>query len=473
MNLSRSTIYSTSLLAFFSILLFTSCGNKGPIAENVKVTDVQIIALALSSKDVPAMASTFFSIDNTKSEIYNAIQLPYGTDIDSVKIEVKMFKANQLRIAQGDSEYGEWLGPKDVIADSVSLAAAAGKLRLHVRDRDDASVEKEYTVRIKVYDYDPETIDWTPLPACNLPAQTNASPNWTYIHDGKVYLFRAGETNELFVANQDNPLSWQVVPMTGFTGRLVMMMQDVDSERLYAEVELPSGSDEIWTTTLSAGKLSWTKVTSSLDGKNIQLLGKLNNDICLSAIVDGERSFYVIKDGVAAKMAAAPSDFPEAAYTILPTTLYHMPVVRLIGGGLKSESLRSNNNWNERGAQLWYTSNGRDWLRPTPSVVGDVPMSDRAPGALAVDGDTIYYFGRVYEDKNDNRSFPFYSRDGGATWTLGNITVMMPPMETFGTIADFAFSDKDGNIYLGSSVSSETAGGAMLWRGRLRLDAQN
>ena len=141
----RSIQHTLSSALGLLIFLFASSCISNKEIQNPELTTVQVSSFVLTSKSNPSLEKVFFSIDHAKGKIYNAQPLPYGTQIDSVKIKVGIQTPATFKLLIDGKEI------ERSAADSIYLRDRWNKeITVEVTNKEKA-LKKSYTVQILIH----------------------------------------------------------------------------------------------------------------------------------------------------------------------------------------------------------------------------------------------------------------------------------------------------------------------------------
>ena len=187
-SLHRYLLLAVALLPLISL---PSCQRKS-LVEDVQVESVLISELKMSDKALPELEKTLFSIDQRKGLIYNARPLPKGTKIGTVKLQITASPDALPKVYVGGVEQPSMSG-----LDTLNLSKHAEGVRIVMQHRNNASLTKEYQLKINIYDRDPYTHTWTksahPAPATATSEDIVLS---RLVDNGEAYYYFTRTTSE-------------------------------------------------------------------------------------------------------------------------------------------------------------------------------------------------------------------------------------------------------------------------------------
>ena len=356
-SLHRYLLLAVALLPLISL---PSCQRKA-LVEDVQVESVLISELKMSDKSVPELEKTIFSIDHRKGLIYNARPLPKGTKIGTVKLKITASPDALPKVYIGGVEQSSTSG-----LDTVNMSKYADGVRIVMHHRKNASLTKEYQLKINVYDRDPYTHTWTksahPAPATAANEDIVLS---RLVDNGEAYYYFARTATErhLWRASHKEPELWQEVTIP----------KKLDSPIM--DIAEQGGSDAILCLQES-GQMAvyehqggeWNQ-SNALPGRASYLLGNLyyrGENTPLVAVKSTDGVHFGSERGI-----RVPKAFPLEDNARLSFTVEHHPVSFLIGGSVADTT-----------ALVYTTSNGRDWLTPHDAHVVSKIWPSNLPGAM-------------------------------------------------------------------------------------------
>lgn len=204
-SLHRYLLLAVALLPLISL---PSCQRKS-LVEDVQVESVLISELKMSDKALPELEKTLFSIDQRKGLIYNARPLPKGAKIGTVKLQITASPDALPKVYVGGVEQPSMSG-----LDTLNLSKHAEGVRIVMQHRNNASLTKEYQLKINIYDRDPYTHTWTksahPAPATATSEDIVLS---RLVDNGEAYYYfvRTATEKHLWRASHKEPELWQEV----------------------------------------------------------------------------------------------------------------------------------------------------------------------------------------------------------------------------------------------------------------------
>ncbi|MDR0542817.1 MAG: DUF6242 domain-containing protein [Dysgonamonadaceae bacterium] len=163
------------LLAALSLTGLVSClGGAEDINYEVS-TDAQLTSFAVSSDSLAALAAAKFSIDQAQNLIYNYDSLPYLTD--TAKISSRAIVKYDTGSGETRSIRIEYLnGDTAWVASGDTLQMAS---QFYLKLYSSSGNAKTYTVTINIHQLDPDSVQYRPVSASDIPAIM--PPDWTSI----------------------------------------------------------------------------------------------------------------------------------------------------------------------------------------------------------------------------------------------------------------------------------------------------
>ena len=357
-SLHRYLLLAVALLPLISL---PSCQRKS-LVEDVQVESVLISELKMSDKALPELEKTLFSIDQRKGLIYNARPLPKGTKIGTVKLQITASPDALPKVYVGGVEQPSMSG-----LDTLNLSKHAEGVRIVMQHRNNASLTKEYQLKINIYDRDPYTHTWTksahPAPATATSEDIVLS---RLVDNGEAYYYfvRTATEKHLWRASHKEPELWQEVtipkkldsPVVDIVeqggGDAILCLQESGQQAYYDHA---NGGD-------------WAQ-SNALPGRASYLLGNLyhrGENKPLVAVKSADGVHFNSEGGI-----RVPKTFPLEQNARLSLTIEHHPVALVIGGSVADTT-----------ELVYSTSNGLDWLTPHDARVVSKIWPSNLPGAM-------------------------------------------------------------------------------------------
>ena len=356
-SLHRYLLLAVALLPLISL---PSCQRKS-LVEDVQVESVLISELKMSDKALPELEKTLFSIDQRKGLIYNARPLPKGTKIGTVKLQITASPDALPKVYVGGVEQPSMSG-----LDTLNLSKHAEGVRIVMQHRKNASLTKEYQLKINIYDRDPYTHIWTksahPAPATATSEDIVLS---RLVDNGEAYYYFARTATEkhLWRASHKEPELWQevTIPKT-LDSPVVDIVEQGGGDAILCLQE--SGQATIY----EHQGAQWSQ-SNAIPGRPSYLLGNLyyrGENKPLVAVKTADGVHFNSEKGI-----QAPKTFPLEQNARLSLTIEHHPVALVIGGSVADTT-----------ALVYSTSNGLDWLTPHDAGVVSKIWPSNLPGAM-------------------------------------------------------------------------------------------
>ena len=356
-SLHRYLLLAVALLPLISL---PSCQRKS-LVEDVQVESVLISELKMSDKALPELEKTLFSIDQRKGLIYNARPLPKGTKIGTVKLQITASPDALPKVYVGGVEQPSMSG-----LDTLNLSKHAEGVRIVMQHRNNASLTKEYQLKINIYDRDPYTHTWTksahPAPATATSEDIVLS---RLVDNGEAYYYFTRTTSErhLWRASHKEPELWQEVTIPKMLDSPIMdIVEQGGGDAILCLQE--SGQATIYEH--QGGQ--WSQ-SNAIPGRPSYLLGNLyyrGENKPLVAVKTADGVHFNSEKGI-----QAPKTFPLEQNARLSLTIEHHPVALVIGGSVADTT-----------ALVYSTSNGLDWLTPHDAGVVSKIWPSNLPGAM-------------------------------------------------------------------------------------------
>lgn len=356
-SLHRYLLLAVALLPLISL---PSCQRKS-LVEDVQVESVLISELKMSDKALPELEKTLFSIDQRKGLIYNARPLPKGTKIGTVKLQITASPDALPKIYVGGVEQPSMSG-----LDTLNLSKHAEGVRIVMLHRKNASLTKEYQLKINIYDRDPYTHTWTksahPAPATATSEDIVLS---RLVDNGEAYYYfvRTATEKHLWRASHKEPELWQEVTIPKMLDSPIMdIVEQGGGDAILCLQE--SGQATIY----EHQGAQWSQ-SNAIPGRPSYLLGNLyyrGENKPLVAVKTADGVHFNSEKGI-----QAPKTFPLEQNARLSLTIEHHPVALVIGGSVADTT-----------ALVYSTSNGLDWLTPHDAGAVSKIWPSNLPGAM-------------------------------------------------------------------------------------------
>ena len=352
--------YLLLVVALLPLISLPSCQRKS-LVEDVQVESVLISELKMSDKALPELEKTLFSIDQRKGLIYNARPLPKGTKIGTVKLQITASPDALPKVYVGGVEQPSMSG-----LDTLNLSKHAEGVRIVMQHRNNASLTKEYQLKINIYDRDPYTHTWTksahPAPATATSEDIVLS---RLVDNGEAYYYfaRTATKKHLWRASHKEPELWQevTIPKT-LDSPVVDIVEQGGGDAILCLQE--SGQATIY----EHQGAQWSQ-SNAIPGRPSYLLGNLyyrGENKPLVAVKTADGVHFDSEKGI-----QAPKTFPLEQNARLSLTIEHHPVALVIGGSVADTT-----------ALVYSTSNGLDWLTPHDAGVVSKIWPSNLPGAM-------------------------------------------------------------------------------------------
>lgn len=352
--------YLLLIVALLPLISLPSCQRKS-LVEDVQVESVLISELKMSDKALPELEKTLFSIDQRKGLIYNARPLPKGTKIGTVKLQITASPDALPKVYVGGVEQPSMSG-----LDTLNLSKHAEGVRIVMQHRNNASLTKEYQLKINIYDRDPYTHTWTksahPAPATATSEDIVLS---RLVDNGEAYYYfvRTATEKHLWRASHKEPELWQevTIPKT-LDSPVVDIVEQGSGDAILCLQE--NGQATIY----EHQGAQWSQ-SNAIPGRPSYLLGNLyyrGENKPLVAVKTADGVHFNSEKGI-----QAPKTFPLEQNARLSLTIEHHPVALVIGGSVADTT-----------ALVYSTSNGLDWLTPHDAGVVSKIWPSNLPGAM-------------------------------------------------------------------------------------------
>ena len=250
--------------------------------------------------------------------------------------------------------------------DTLNLSKHAEGVRIVMQHRKNASLTKEYQLKINIYDRDPYTHTWTksahPAPATATSEDIVLS---RLVDNGEAYYYFARTATEkhLWRASHKEPELWQEVTIPkALDSPVVDIVEQGGGDAILCLQE--SGQATIY----EHQGAQWSQ-SNAIPGRPSYLLGNLyyrGENKPLVAVKTADGVHFNSEGGI-----RVPKTFPLELNARLSLTIEHHPVALVIGGPVADTT-----------ALVYSTSNGLDWLTPHDAGVVSKIWPSNLPGAM-------------------------------------------------------------------------------------------
>jgi hypothetical protein len=385
------------LSLFMLACLLPSCLGGAEYDEIPDTQDAEILTFSLSSDSVAALASTVFSIDQSRGLIYNRDSMAYMTEI-KYKVIVKYTSAtggtnllNITNIADGDST---WVNSGDSIDVSKPLSFRTYSLY--------GTKEKIYTFTLNIHQIDPDSVQY---------AKIASNQNFLQSEDIQTVLFgdnfytfvKTGAGIELY--RSSDATAWGKTQLSGLPDNIIVKGIKGCEEKLFAYTAAGDYYESV-----DADK--WTKI--ALDYPVISILGYLKlgegqpqQKEGLSLIVkkDNQDIFAFLSDNELTFGDAVPDNFPVSDFASINSERLKSGYLTVAGGISQSGEVLN---------EVWATGNGSYWAKLTNTANIFPPL--RGANIFCYNDEYWLLNGKLSD--NTYNAGVYSSKDGGTTWTL-------------------------------------------------------
>lgn len=454
----RSIQHTLSSALGLLIFLFASSCISNKEIQNPELTTVQVSSFTLTSKSNPALEKVFFSIDHAKGKIYNAQPLPYGTQIDSVKIKVGIQTPATFKLLIDGKEL------ERSATDSIYLRDRWNKeITVEVTNKEKA-LKKSYKVQIQSQFHNPDSYYWMPVIAGQLPDLSGKKTIFCR-SDKDLYIFASqGAQTQLYHAPA-NTLVWEEVT-TGLSGKPVTSAIATSEGILYAI--LGTAPHQTCIVSLDGGK-QWLEENRINNGSI--LLGAFTErgqtypTLCMIEQDPSGKNYFACLPGNGAykRGEEVPEDFPMSGHSTALFEVAHHPLLVLVGAKTAS---------GKPSRLTWTTTTGLDWLTPTPQSDKDLlPPFEGAEAPLLISTSSnkgLLYCVYPASHTPQRRATIYSSKDQGVTWTARNAALMLPhETEPFGGYGKlFGFAKDELIFFLFGGKKADGSLDRTIWEGR-------
>ena len=432
------------------VFILSSClGIKEDFGDQWYQSNCLISSFSLQSDSVPLLENVKFTIDQINGLIYNKDSMPYGTEINwkvicNIKPEVGFSAIEVFQAATGDS--ATW--------NSTDSLDFRDYVRFDVFSPDEKST-KRYYAQLNIHQQIPDSMAWSwfsgrllgkAIQEQKVIEQDNYF--WMYVRSSIGY--------ELYRTPVVDKRTWTPVPLTGITGKTLLLAQITEYEGIYY---MPASDGTLF---YSANKTDWKIMETAPAIKTI--MGVINSSevvktsSVLAAIIQEGNTLYfaaMYADNKWERGVAVPEDFPVSGFgnTTYETSFYwHL----VIAAG-KDQTGRLSN-------AVWETMNGLNWVCSTDER--KTIINKREGVMVTYYDDKMFLIGGI-NASNTAESEIFYSKDRGITWALADSLMYFPESFRARGYAS-VIVDKDNFLHLFGGKENNSANMLdELWSGRI------
>ena len=448
----------SSALGLLTFLFASSCISNKEI-QNPELTTVQVSSFVLASKANPNLEKVFFSIDHAEGKIYNAHPLPYGTEIDSVKISVGIQNLATFKLLIDGKEL------ERSAADSIYLRDRWNKEITVEVTNTEKGLKKSYTVQIQKQLNNPDSYYWMPVITGQLPDLSGKETIFCR-SDKDLYIFASQGGNTQLYHAPTNTLVWEEITTTALSGKVVTSAVASAEGVLYATLgEVPHQTCMVST---DGGK-QWLEENRINNGSILlgafKERGQSQPTLCMIEQDPSGKNYFACLpgNGVYKRGEEVPEDFPMSGRSTALFEVAHHPLLVLVGAKTAS---------GKPSRLTWTTTTGLDWLTPTPQSDKDLlPPFEGAEAPLLIS--TSSNKGLLYciypASHTPQRGATIYSsKDQGVTWTVRNSALMLPdetlPFGGYGKL--FGFAREELIFFLFGGKKADGSLDRTIWEGR-------
>ena len=448
----------SSALGLLTFLFASSCISNKEI-QNPELTTVQVSSFVLASKANPNLEKVFFSIDHAEGKIYNAHPLPYGTEIDSVKISVGIQNLATFKLLIDGKEL------ERSAADSIYLRDRWNKEITVEVTNTEKGLKKSYTVQIQKQLNNPDSYYWMPVITGQLPDLSGKETIFCR-SDKDLYIFASQGGNTQLYHAPTNTLVWEEITTTALSGKVVTSAVASAEGVLYATLgEVPHQTCMVST---DGGK-QWLEENRINNGSILlgafKERGQSQPTLCMIEQDPSGKNYFACLPGNGAykRGEEVPEDFPMSGHSTALFEVAHHPLLVLVGAKTAS---------GKPSRLTWTTTTGLDWLTPTPQSDKDLlPPFEGAEAPLLIS--TSSNKGLLYciypASHTPQRGATIYSsKDQGVTWTVRNSALMLPdetlPFGGYGKL--FGFAREELIFFLFGGKKADGSLDRTIWEGR-------
>ena len=448
----------SSALGLLTFLFASSCISNKEI-QNPELTTVQISSFVLASKANPDLEKVFFSIDHAEGKIYNAHPLPYGTEIDSVKISVGIQNLATFKLLIDGKEL------ERSAADSIYLRDRWNKdITVEVTNTE-KGLKKSYTVQIQKQLNNPDSYYWMPVITGQLPDLSGKETLFCR-SDKDLYIFASQGGNTQLYHAPTNTLVWEEITTTTLSGKVVTSAVASAEGVLYAI--LGEAPHQTCMVSLDGGK-QWLEENRINNGSILlgafKERGQSQPTLCMIEQDPSGKNYFACLpgNGVYKRGEEVPEDFPMSGHSTALFEVAHHPLLVLVGAKTAS---------GKPSRLTWTTTTGLDWLTPTPQSEQELlPAFEGAEAPLLIP--TSSNKGLLYcvypASHTPQRGATIYSsKDQGVTWTVRKSALMLPdetlPFGGYGKL--FGFAREELIFFLFGGKKADGSLDRTIWEGR-------
>lgn len=231
-------------------------------SANAQIYSMQLSAIqrdgTIDSVTYPVLATTVFSIDQLRANIYNSDSLPYRTYLKKYAATFTYDSPSKIEIIYRNAK-----GDADSIADWTAADTDSIDFSLYPKIRvtaADGATTRDYTVDIRIHQIDPDTTVWKNMTtALQLPATVRQQK--TLLKGTTFHMFSLDNDNKLYVYKIDktatSPSSWTKQAISTLPATVTLDNITLFNDKFYAvDAALKSYS--------STDGVAWTAQSSNI-----------------------------------------------------------------------------------------------------------------------------------------------------------------------------------------------------------------
>lgn len=388
----------------------TTAEQQQTYAGNLLNSSTMISAFSIKAnhKVMDNLDNVFFSIDQTKGEIFNADSLPWGTDVRKLVTNITTQGEATVQIIMPSLTDGSQVTVE--VSDSVNFT---GKNGVWARvTAADGSRERVYSIKVNVHTCNPDSLQWnmTPaqLPALNLVKQKTVMMGNTY------FCLASTVQNTIKAYTTSNPEEriWQSAT-TDLPADADVNSLATTADALY--VLCKSGA-----VMTSSDGTSWTEATSGWS----HIYGTYGSE--LIGVKEGKWTTWPGGNG-----GELPQGMPVSGTSHMWTFTndWALQPQAIFIGGIDAEGTYSGDAWGFDG-RTWLRLSGYLGARQLPQATGMalVPYFTfrvNTQNFLSTKQSMWLAMGGMQKDGTLNDKV-YYSLDNGVNWLEGSESIQLP-----------------------------------------------
>lgn len=415
----------------------TSCLKSDDEEDDYTITkDSQLTIFALTSKSIPELEKTYFTINQVESTVFNRDSLAFGTDTVLARVKVNYNTGSGLQTFNVRLEEDSiWVSS----GDSIDLAYLK-QFEIYAPNGD----IKKYTFNLNIHQIDPDSIQYTLLKD-NEPIL--ASGNNKTILFNNSYLTFVKEFGKILLYQSDDLSIWNPKSLSG----LPFNVQFTDMQVVYNGSFLYACSEDGRLFSSKSGQ-DWQ--SHSLEYPVISVLGYIktanSEGVCLIIKKEGVPAFalYTNENNII-HGESVPEKFPIVHFSPISNQESNVTTATVIG------TLST----------IWSTDNGLYWSHIQNS---NQNYPDNKGGSAFIYDGRLYYIDALNEDYTSGNDL-YVSKNKGLVWEKIGSKAVFPDSFIKREFASVVV-DKEGSYFYiigGENFSINKPGLTDIWKGAI------